>query len=129
MKGVLNCEDPSDSYWISYKDPDQRYVSVEFAAAMPPNTFEVKVPIPNESSMSNYYRFTQAVFSMLSLEGCDRDFDLGVEKVDSDPPDRARVRFVLYADTALCHHVMKTKDLQPKLLRWYLRLKKFDFVV
>ena len=63
------------------------------------------------------------------MEGFDIDFDLGVEQFDSDPPDKARVRFFLYADNALWHHVMKTKDLQPELLRWYLRLRKFDFVV
>ena len=54
---------------------------------------------------------------MALIEGFDADFDLGVEQVDSDLPDRARVRFVLYADNALWHLVMKAKDLQPELLR------------
>ena len=39
------------------------------------------------------------------------------------------MHFVLYVDSALWLHVMKTTDHQPDLLRWYLRLKKFDFVV
>jgi len=45
------------------------------------------------------------------MEGFDVDFDLGVEQVDSDLPDNAQVRFVLYANNALWHCVMKTKDL------------------
>ena len=56
-KDVLNYDDPPDSGWISYEDPDQQYVKVEFPAPMPPNTPEVKVPVPNKSSMSNYCRF------------------------------------------------------------------------
>ena len=64
MEDVLNCDNPPDSDWISYKDPDQLYVKVEFPAPMPPNTPKVKVPVPNKSSMSNYCRFVQAVLSM-----------------------------------------------------------------
>jgi len=45
---VWNCEDPPDSDWISYEDPDQRYVKLEFAAPMPPNKPEVKAPVFNE---------------------------------------------------------------------------------
>jgi len=56
-------------------------------------------------------------------------FDLGVEQVNREPPDRPRVCFVLYVDNALWHRVMKTKDLQLEPLRWYLQLKKFDFMV
>ena len=63
------------------------------------------------------------------MEGFYPDFDLGVEQVDSNSPNRPWVRFVLYADNALGHRIMKMKDLQPKLLSWYLWLKKFDFVV
>jgi len=37
--------------------------------------------------------------------------------------------FFVYADGALWHKLLKTKDLQPELFRWYLRLKKFDFAV
>jgi len=96
---------------------------------MPPNTPEVKVLVPNESSMSKYYRFAQVVLSMAPIEGFEEDFDLGVEQVDSDPPNKARVLFVFYADNALWNYVMKTKNLQPELLRWHLRLKEFDFVV
>jgi len=129
IEDVFNCDDPPDSDWISYKDPDQRYVKVEFPAPMPPNMPKVEVYISNEYFMSNYYRFTQDVLSMPPMEGFDADCDLGVEQVNSDMLDRARVCFVLYTDNALWHRVMKTKDLQPQLLRWYLRLKKFSFVV
>jgi len=87
---------------------------------MPPNTLEVKVPMPNESSMSNYCRFAQPVLSMPPMKGFNVEFDLGDEQLDSNPPDKARVRFVLYVDNALWHCVMKTKDLQPQLLQWYL---------
>ena len=48
MEDVLNCEDPPDSDWISYEDSDQRYVKVEFATLIPPNTPKVEVPVPNE---------------------------------------------------------------------------------
>ena len=37
MEDVLYAEDPPGSKWISYEDPDQGYVRVEFSAAMPPN--------------------------------------------------------------------------------------------
>jgi len=37
---------------------------VEFAAPMPPNMPKVEVHIYNESSMSDYYRFAQAVLSL-----------------------------------------------------------------
>jgi len=57
MKDVLDCEDPPDFNWISNGDPDQRYVKVEFPAPMPPNMPEVKVLVPNESSIGDYYRF------------------------------------------------------------------------
>ena len=76
---VLSCEDPLDSDQISYEDPNQWYVKVEFTAPIPPNTPKVKVPVPNESSMSNYCHFTQAILSMPTMEGFDGGFDLGVE--------------------------------------------------
>jgi len=56
---------------------------------------------------------------MPHMEEFDADFDLGVEQIDSNPPDKARVLFDLYADNALWNRVMKTKDLQPELLRWH----------
>jgi len=74
MEYVLNCEDFPHSDWISYKGLNQRYVKVEFATLIPPNTLEVEVPVPNKSSMSNYYRFAQAVLSMTPMEGFDADF-------------------------------------------------------
>jgi len=45
------------------------------------------------------------------LEGFNVDFDVGVEQVDSSPSDGLGEQFVLYADGALWHQVMKTKDL------------------
>ena len=51
--------------------------------------------------MSDYCRFAQVVLSMAPIEEFDVDFDLGVEQVDSNPPDRPLVPFVLYADNAL----------------------------
>jgi len=57
MENVLNCDDPPNFEWISYKDSDQRYVKVEFPAPMPPNMPEVEVLLPNESSMNNYCMF------------------------------------------------------------------------
>ena len=65
--------------------------------------------------MSDYCRFAQAVLSMPPMEEFDVEFDLGVEQVDCDPLDRPRACFVLYANNALWHRVMKMMDLQPKL--------------
>ena len=120
IEDVLNCHDPPDLHWISYKDPDQRYVKVELPAPMPSNIPEVKVSLANEIFMNNYYRFAQAFLPMPPMEGFDVDFDLGVEHVHSDSPNRALVRFVLYVDNAFWNRVMKMKDLQPELLQWYL---------
>ena len=56
---------------------------------MPPNMPDSEVPVPNESSMSNYCKFAKVVLSMPAMEGFDADFDLGLKQVDNDPPDRA----------------------------------------
>ena len=69
MEDVLNYKDPPDSNLISYEDPDQGHVKVKFATPMPPKKPEVQVPIPNESSMSEYCRFAQIVLSMPPKEG------------------------------------------------------------
>ena len=102
---------------------------MEFPVPVPPSMPKVEAHISNESSMSDYCRFVQVVLSLLLMEGLDADFDLGVEQVNSSSSDRLRVRFVLCVDNALCRHIMKTKDLQPEILQWYLQLKKFDYVV
>ena len=47
MEDVWNCEDSSNSDWISYEDPDQGYVKVEFAASMPPNMPKVEAHASN----------------------------------------------------------------------------------
>ena len=87
MEDVQNCENPPDSEWISYENPDQGYVKVEFAALMPPNKLKVEAPISNESSMSDYCRFAQIVLSMPPVEGFDADVDVGVRRVDDSPSD------------------------------------------
>ena len=79
--------------------------------------------------MSDYCRFAQTVLSMPFVEGFDADFDVGIERVDDSPSDGPQGQFVLYADSTLWHQVMKTNDLLSELLRWYLQLNKFDFVV
>jgi len=116
----LHDEDPPNSEWISYEDPDQGYVRVEFSAPMPSNKPEVEAPISNDSSLSEYCSFARVCHYMPQLEGFDVDFHVGIKQVDGSPFDGPRERFVLYADGALW---------QPKLLRWYLQLQKFDFVV
>ena len=63
------------------------------------------------------------------MEGVDVDFDLGVDQDDSGRSSGQRTRIVLYSDNMLCHKLMTTKGLQPKLLRWYLWLKQYNFVV
>jgi len=102
---------------------------VELSTPMPPNKLKVEAPVSNDYSMSEYYRFVQVFHSMPPLEGLGANFDVAVEQVDGSPSDGRRELFVLYADGALWHQVMKTKDLQPELLRWYLQRKEFDFVV
>ena len=79
MENVLYDEDPSNSEWISYEDPDQGYVRVEFSAPMPPSKPEVETPISNDSLITEYCRFTQIVHSMPHLEGFEADFDVGVK--------------------------------------------------
>ena len=102
---------------------------MELSTPMPPNKLKVEAPVSNDSSISEYCMFAQVVYSMPALEGFDVDFDVGIEQVDDSLSVGLRERFVLYADGALWHQVMKTKDLQPELLRWYLQRKEFDFVV
>ena len=57
---------------------------------------------------------------MPPLEDFDVNFDVGFKQVDVSPSDGPREQFVLYIDSALWDQVMKTKDSQPELLRWYL---------
>ena len=47
IEDVWNCEDPPDADWISFEDPDQGHVKVEFIAPMPPNKPEVKALVSN----------------------------------------------------------------------------------
>jgi len=72
-------KDSLDSDWISYEDPNQGYVKVEFAAPMPPNKPKVEALVSNESSMSDHCRFAQTVLSMPPVEGFNADFDVVVE--------------------------------------------------
>jgi len=58
MEDVLNDEDPPDSKWISYKDPDHGYVRMEFSAPIPRNKPEVEAPVSNDSSISAYCMFS-----------------------------------------------------------------------
>ena len=71
MEDVLNCEDPPDFDWISHEDPNQTYVKVQFVASMPPNIPKVEAHISNESSMSDYCKFAQAILSLPPMEGFD----------------------------------------------------------
>ena len=49
MEDVWKYEDPPDSNWMSYENPDQGYFKGEFAIYIPPNKPEVEAPIFNES--------------------------------------------------------------------------------
>jgi len=79
--------------------------------------------------MSDYCSSAQVVLSLPPMEGVDLDFDLGIENEDSDPPDGAWYRFVLYANSTLWRNLIKKNDLQPEYLRWYIQLKDFNFLV
>jgi len=59
IEDVLNYEDPLDFDWISHENPNQMYVKVEFATPTPPNMPRVEAHISNESSMSEYCRFSK----------------------------------------------------------------------
>jgi len=67
IEDTLNCQDPPDFNWIFTENPDQGYVKVEFAAPMPPSILEVEAHASNESTMSDYCRFAQAVLSLPSM--------------------------------------------------------------
>jgi len=129
MEDILNWEGPPNFDWVSTKDSDQRYVKVKFAAPVSPGIPKVQVHASNESTMSDYCRFARALLSLPPIEGSDAEFDLGVKQGDSSQFDGLRKRFVLYNESVLWHKLMTMKDLQPELLRWYIRLKKFYFVV
>ena len=101
MEYVLHDEDPPDSKRISYEDPDQGYVKVEFYPLMPPNKPKVEAPVSNDSSLSEYCRFARVVHSMPPLKGFDADFDVGAEQVDVSSYDGPREQFVLYVDAEL----------------------------
>ena len=72
----------------------------------------------------------KTILSLAPMKGFDADFDLVIEQDGSGQSDGPHARFILYTDSALWHQLMTTtKDLQLKLLRWYLCLKKFNFMV
>ena len=71
----------------------------------------------------------KVVLSLPHMKGFDAYFDLRVEQGESSQSNGLFQQFDLYANSASWHKLMTTKDLQPELLRSYLRLKKFDFVV
>jgi len=129
MEDILNCQDPPGFDWISTKDLDRGYAKVELAASMPPSIPKVDAHASNESTVRDYCRFAQVVLSLPPTEGFDADFDPGIEQGDSGQSDRPCTWFVLYADNALWHQLILTEVLEPDLLRWYLQVKKFDFVV
>ena len=101
MEDGVNCQDPSDFEWISTKDLDQWYVKIEFTAPTKPSLPKVKVYASNESLVTDYCRFSQAVLSLPPTEGVKIDFDLGIEHDDSGQSDGPRNQFVLYTDSEL----------------------------
>jgi len=60
---------------------------VQFAAPIPPNKPEVKAPVSNKSSMSDYHRFAQTILSMALVEGFDVNFVVRVEQVADSSSD------------------------------------------
>ena len=115
IEDIQNCQNPPTVNWISTEDPDQGYVKMEFAAHMPPSIPKVQVHSSNESTVSVYCRFVQAVLSLRPMEGF--DFDMGIEQGNSGQSDGPHIRFVLYINSALRHQLMMTKDVQLELLR------------
>jgi len=87
MEDGWSCLYPSNSNWISTDDLHQEYVKVEFTAPTPLSIPEVESYTSNESSLSDYYRFTQVVLSLPPMEEVDLDVDLGIEHDDSSPFD------------------------------------------
>ena len=95
MEGILNCEAPPDFHWSSIEDPNQRYVKVGFTTHMAPNMPKVEAHACNESAISDYYRFAEAILSFAPIEGFDVDFDLGVEQGNSSQSNGLRKRVCL----------------------------------
>jgi len=83
-----------------------------FVSPMAPSIPNVEAYASNESSTSDYCRFTQLGLSLPPMEGVDLDFDLGIKYDDSGPSAETHYRFVLYANDMLWHHLMMKKDLQ-----------------
>ena len=90
MEDVLDCDNPPNFDWISTKDPNQKYVILEFAASMPSNMPKVEAYASNESAMSDYCRFAQAILSLPLIEELYADFDFGVEQGESSQSDGLR---------------------------------------
>jgi len=66
--------------------------------------------------------------SLPPLDGIEYDFDLGVE-FGSNPFDGAHYKIILYIDNVIYPYLMMKKDLYPNILRWYLLLQQFNFLV
>ena len=118
----------SDAFPLSLKF-DKADVLNRQDPPMPPSLPEVEAYASNESSMSDYCRFGHAVLYLPSIEGVDVDFDIQIEQDGNDQSDGPCTRFVLYTDNMLWCQLVIMKDLQPELLRWYLHLKEYNFVV
>jgi len=54
---------------------------VEFIAPMLSSIPKVAAHASNESTMTDYYRFTQTILSLHSVEGFEADFDLRLNKL------------------------------------------------
>jgi len=68
---------------------------------MSPSISKVEAHASNESTMSDYYRFSQAILSLPPMEGFDTEFNLGVEQGDMSQSGGPHTQFILYADSAI----------------------------
>jgi len=81
IEDISNCQDPPNFDWISSEDPNQGYVTMEFATLMQPSIPKVEAHAFNESTMSEYCMFAQAVPFLPTIEGFDADLIWKLNKV------------------------------------------------
>jgi len=124
----LCCIDP---FVFDYVDPKGCNIDcskAEFDGLVPPSVTQDEPYNANEGSMRDYCKFAQVLLCLFPMEDIEYDFDLGVE-FDSDPSYEMRYTFILHKDRSILCYLMMKKDLLPELLRWYLLMQGFNFMI
>ena len=91
----------------------------------PPNIVETEPYVVNEPYLSSCCRFIILWMSMPPVSGCVQELDLDM-KFDFGPYDGDGPKMSVLLDLKLWRYLRFKKDLNPKLLRWFLLLHQFD---